>query len=99
MVSSALLIASFLILLLVIAKFVGNYIALLIESDLPTWVFKIESGLWSYCRLRKPGGEIHEMNWRQYVTALLLFNVIGGVFLFLLLINTIYRSIHKSLSI
>lgn len=87
MVSSALLIASFLILLLVIAKFVGNYIALLIESDLPIWVFKIESGLWSCCRLRKPGGEIHEMNWRQYVTALLLFNVIGGVFLFLLLIN------------
>lgn len=87
MVSSALLIASFLILLLVIAKFVGNYIALLIESDLPIWVFKIESGLWSCCRLRKPGSEIHEMNWRQYVTALLLFNVIGGVFLFLLLIN------------
>jgi potassium-transporting ATPase potassium-binding subunit len=27
------------------------------------------------------------MNWRQYVTALLLFNVIGGIFLFLLLIN------------
>ncbi|WGL93824.1 potassium-transporting ATPase subunit KdpA [Arsenophonus nasoniae] len=88
MVSSALLlITSFLILLLVIAKFVGNYIALLIESDLPIWVFKMESGLWSCCRLRKPGGEIHEMNWRQYVIALLLFNVIGGIFLFLLLIN------------
>lgn len=87
MVSSTLLIASFLILLLIIAKFVGNYIASLIESDLPIWVFKIESGLWSYCQLRKPGGEIHEMNWRQYVTTLLLFNVIGGVFLFLLLIN------------
>lgn len=57
MVSSALLlITSFLILLLVIAKFVGNYIALLIESDLPIWVFKMESGLWSCCRLRKPGG-------------------------------------------
>jgi potassium-transporting ATPase potassium-binding subunit len=60
MVSSALLlITSFLIFLLVIAKFVGNYIALLIESDLPIWVLKMESGLWSCCRLRKPGGEIH----------------------------------------
>lgn len=46
----------------------------------------MESSLWSYC-LRKPGGEIHEMNWRQYATTLLLFNIIGGIFLFLLLIN------------
>ncbi|WP_350306999.1 potassium-transporting ATPase subunit KdpA [Photorhabdus viridis] len=86
MASSAfLLIASFLLILLLLAKPLGNIIANMINGDIPIWLTKAESGLWRCCGLQKPGGTVKEMSWRQYALAIIIFNLTGLLLLFTLL--------------
>ncbi|ERT11638.1 potassium-transporting ATPase subunit KdpA [Photorhabdus temperata] len=87
MASSAfLLIASFLLILLLLAKPLGNIIANMINGDIPLWLTKAESGLWRCCGLQKPGGTVKEMSWRQYALAIIIFNLTGLLLLFTLLV-------------
>ncbi|WP_387464697.1 potassium-transporting ATPase subunit KdpA [Photorhabdus sp. RM323S] len=87
MASSAfLLIASFLLILLLLAKPLGDIIANMINGDIPLWLTKTESGLWRCCGLQKPGGTVKEMNWWQYALAIIIFNLTGLLLLFTLLI-------------
>ncbi|WP_445494242.1 potassium-transporting ATPase subunit KdpA [Photorhabdus sp. SF281] len=88
MASSAfLLIASFLLILLLLAKPLGNIIANMINGDIPLWLTKTESGLWRCCGLQKPGGTVKEMSWRQYALAIIIFNLTGLLLLFTLLVT------------
>lgn len=81
-----LLIASFLLVLLVLAKPLGLFTARLIEGDIPSFVTKIETVLWRFSGLKQPGREMTEMNWSRYALAILLFNLLGFVLLFALLL-------------
>ncbi|CAQ85074.1 MULTISPECIES: potassium-transporting ATPase subunit KdpA [Photorhabdus] len=85
--SAFLLITSFLLILMVLAKPLGNIIANMIEGDIPHWLTKTESGLWRCCGLQKPGGAVKEMNWWQYALAIIIFNLTGLLLLFILLIT------------
>ncbi|CCW31231.1 potassium-transporting ATPase subunit KdpA [Xenorhabdus nematophila] len=88
MVASAfLLIASFLLILFLLSKPLGNLIACLVEGELPRWLIKAETSLWRSCGLQKPGNNINEMNWRQYFFSVLIFNIAGLLLLFILLIS------------
>ncbi len=42
-------IAVFLTVLLIMGKVIGNYLARLIEGDLPRWVTKTEQVIWRSC--------------------------------------------------
>lgn len=81
-----LLIASFLLVLLVLAKPLGLFTARLIEGDMPRFVTKIETVLWRFSGLKQPGRDMAEMNWSSYALAILLFNLLGFVLLFALLL-------------
>ncbi|WP_323839534.1 potassium-transporting ATPase subunit KdpA [Photorhabdus africana] len=85
--SAFLLITSFLLILMVLAKPLGNVIANLIDGNIPRGLTKAESGLWRCCGLQKPGGTVKEMNWWQYALAIIIFNLIGLLLLFTLLIT------------
>ncbi len=78
--SGFLLIASFLVVLMLFAKPVGSLLARLIEGDPLPGVAGFEKGLW-----RLSGIQNSEMGWKSYLTAILLFNVLGIVVLFLIL--------------
>ncbi|MCG8710222.1 potassium-transporting ATPase subunit KdpA [Brenneria sp. 4F2] len=76
-----LLLASFLLVLFALAQPLGRFIAdMALDRALPGTA-AIERGLWRLC-----GISATEMNWRQYLCAILLFNLLGLVFLFLMLI-------------
>ncbi|EKT61701.1 potassium-transporting ATPase subunit KdpA [Providencia burhodogranariea] len=81
-----LLIASFLLVLLVLAKPLGIFIARLIEGDIPHLVTKVETIVWRSSGLKQPGRDMTEMNWSSYALAILLFNLLGFVLLFALLL-------------
>ncbi|MDX7997655.1 potassium-transporting ATPase subunit KdpA [Xenorhabdus sp. Reich] len=85
--SAFLLIVSFLLILFLLSKPLGNLIACLIEGELPHWIIKSEMILWRCCGLRKPGNDVKEMNWWQYALAILIFNITGLLLLFILLIS------------
>ncbi|KOY60813.1 potassium-transporting ATPase subunit A [Photorhabdus heterorhabditis] len=85
--SAFLLIASFLLILLLLAKPLGSIIANMIEGDIPRWLTRTESGLWRCCGLQKPGGTVKEMNWWQYALAIIIFNLTGLLLLFTLLVT------------
>lgn len=74
-----LLIASFLLILLVLAKPLGSAARLIAAVPLPG-VAGVERILW-----RTLGITDHEMNWRQYLLALLTLNLLGLGILFCLL--------------
>lgn len=77
-----LLIASFLLLLMVLARLTGTLLARMInDSPLPV-LAGIEHGIW-----RLSGIRTQEMNWCQYLLAILLFNGIGLVVLLALLMS------------
>ncbi|MDR0218470.1 MAG: potassium-transporting ATPase subunit KdpA [Enterobacteriaceae bacterium] len=86
-ISSFLLIITFLILLFILSKPLGNLIARLIEGELPRRITNAETVLWRCCGLQKSGSHIKEMNWWQYVLTVIIFNMIGLLLLFTLLIN------------
>ncbi|MFZ0548831.1 MAG: potassium-transporting ATPase subunit KdpA [Candidatus Promineifilaceae bacterium] len=77
-------IAIYLVLLLLIARPTGKYIARIYQGDFPWWVrpFRPLEGI--IYRLAGAAEE-QEMTWKQYAGTLLLFNAAGFVFLFLLL--------------
>ncbi|VFS64174.1 potassium-transporting ATPase subunit A [Raoultella planticola] len=77
-----LLIASFLLLLMVLARLTGTLLARMInDTPLPV-VAGIERGIW-----RLSGIRTQEMNWCQYLLAILLFNGVGLVVLLALLMS------------
>ncbi|MEQ4626967.1 MULTISPECIES: potassium-transporting ATPase subunit KdpA [Providencia] len=81
-----LLIASFLLVLLVLAKPLGLFIASLIEGDMPRFMLRTEAVIWRCSGLKQPGREMAEMNWLRYALAILLFNFLGFILLFVLLV-------------
>ncbi|GAB1439922.1 potassium-transporting ATPase subunit KdpA [Providencia sp.] len=80
-----LFIGSFLLVLFVLAKPLGNGIARLIDSDVPNILTKSETLLWRLSGIKQPGREMAEMSWLQYALAIVLFNVLGFVLLFAIL--------------
>ncbi|AHM72912.1 potassium-transporting ATPase subunit KdpA [Yersinia hibernica] len=79
--SGFLLIASFMLVLLVLSRPLGSFLARLIEGEPFMPLQQIEAALW-----RCSGVKNEEMNGWQYALAILLFNVLGIVLLFALLI-------------
>lgn len=85
-INAFLLIASFLLVLLVLAKPLGLFIASLIEGDMPRFMLRTEAVIWRCSGLKQPGREMAEMNWLRYALAILLFNFLGFILLFVLLV-------------
>lgn len=81
MASSAfLLIAGFIVVLLALAKPLSALLARLIDGQPLPVLGRVESMLWLLCGIRD-----EEMNWRQYLLAILAFNLFGLAVLFALL--------------
>lgn len=78
--SAFLLIASFMLVLLVLARPLGNFIARLIEGEPLPVLRHLEAAVWRCC-----GNERAEMNWWQYALAILWFNLLGLLLLLALL--------------
>ncbi|PVZ85900.1 potassium-transporting ATPase subunit KdpA [Serratia sp. S1B] len=78
--SAFLLIASFMLVLLVLARPLGSFLARLIEGEPLPALRGMEAALWRCC-----GSDNSEMNWWQYALAILCFNLFGLVLLLVLL--------------
>ncbi|WP_130099076.1 potassium-transporting ATPase subunit KdpA [Siccibacter turicensis] len=78
--SAFLLIASFLLVLLILAKPLGSGLARFIEGSPLPGLAGIERVIW-----RVSGVNAREMNWREYLLAILLLNLIGLAALFVML--------------
>jgi K+-transporting ATPase ATPase A chain len=78
--SAFLLIASFVLVLLVLARPLGNFIARLIEGEPLPVLRHVEAAVWRCC-----GNDTAEMTWWQYALAILWFNILGLVLLLVLL--------------
>ena len=76
-----LLIASFLLLLMVLARPTGTLLARMINDTPLPGLAGVERGIW-----RVAGINTQEMNWCQYLLAILLFNALGLLVLFVLLL-------------
>lgn len=75
-----LLLASFLAVLLVLAQPLGRLMTGMVFDRALPGVAALEQGIWRVC-----GVSDGEMNWRQYLCAILLFNTLGLFFLVALL--------------
>ena len=75
-----LLIASFLLGLFVLARPLGTLLARMINNVALPVAGGVEKGLW-----RVLGIDEREMNWRQYLLAILLLNIVGLIVLFAML--------------
>lgn len=80
--SGFLLIASFLLVLFALAKPLGSVLARLIEGEPLPGVGRIESMMWKVL-----GSETAEMSWKRYLAAILTFNVLGLLLLFVILMT------------
>ncbi|MDK2373707.1 potassium-transporting ATPase subunit KdpA [Serratia fonticola] len=78
--SAFLLIASFVLVLLVLARPLGSFIARLIEGEPLPVLRHAEAAVWRCC-----GNDTAEMTWWQYALAILWFNILGLVLLLVLL--------------
>lgn len=87
-------IAVFLTVLLIMGKVVGNYLARLIEGDLPHWVTKTEQVIWRSCGFKPAGKAIQSMSWYHYMFALLIFNSMGALLLLVILLNQGYLPLN-----
>lgn len=76
-----LLIASFLLVLFILARSTGALLAGMIAGNTFPGVSRVENALW---KLLGISGE--EMNWRHYLLAILLFNLLGLLVLFFILL-------------
>ncbi len=76
-----LLIASFLLVLFILARPTGTLLAGMIAGNTLPGVRRVENALW---KLLGISGE--EMNWRHYLLAILLFNLLGLLALFFMLL-------------
>ncbi|TNV21466.1 potassium-transporting ATPase subunit KdpA [Buttiauxella sp. B2] len=81
--SGFLLIASFLLVLFVLAKPLGNVLTRLIEGESLPIVRGIDSLLWKVLG----SGATTEMSWKRYLAAILAFNVLGLLALFIILLT------------
>ncbi len=75
-----LLIASFLLVLFILARPLGTVLATLVAGTPLAGSGRMEAGLW-----RIVGVDPREMDWRQYLVAILLLNLLGLALLFTLL--------------
>lgn len=75
-----LLIASFLVVLFVLARPLGSGLARLINNVPLPGTGSVEKGIW-----RVLGIDDREMNWRDYLIAILLLNIVGLIALFAML--------------
>jgi len=75
-----LLIASFLLVLLLLARPLGSWLARMINGGALPVIGGVENGIW-----RVLGINTQEMNWRQYLIAIVLLNIVGLVVLFAML--------------
>ena len=75
-----LLIASFLVVLFVLARPLGSGLARLINNVPLPGMGGVEKGIW-----RVLGIDEREMNWRDYLIAILLLNIVGLIALFAML--------------
>ena len=75
-----LLIASFLVVLFVLARPLGSGLARLINNVPLPGTASVEKGIW-----RVLGIDDREMNWRDYLIAILLLNIVGLIALFAML--------------
>ena len=78
--SAFLLIASFLLVLMLLAQPLGRFLARLIEDAPLPVVGGVEKWLWSFSGVRH-----EEMGWKHYLFAILLFNALGLTALFAIL--------------
>lgn len=78
--SAFLLIASFMLVLLVLARPLGSFMARLIEGEPLPVLRHLEATVWRCC-----GNDTAEMTWWQYALAILWFNILGLVLLLVLL--------------
>ncbi len=75
-----LLIASFLGVLFLLARPLGTVLARMINNVALPGAGRVEKGIWRALGIREG-----EMNWRQYLMALLLLNIVGLIVLFSML--------------
>lgn len=87
-------IAVFLTVLLIMGKVIGNYLARLIEGDLPHWVTKTEQVICRSCGFKPAGKAIQPMSWYHYMFALLIFNSMGALLLLVILLNQGYLPLN-----
>ncbi len=76
-----LLLASYMLVLLLLAKPLGHLLARLITGEPLPWLGRVEALIW-----RASGSGQEEMNWQRYLLALLLFNGLGFLLLLALLL-------------
>ena len=74
------LLASFLVVLLLLAWPVGKFLAALCDERVPRWMRRIEAPLYKLAGTQ-PGQSMH---WLTYALALLAFNAVGAIFLYAL---------------
>jgi len=75
-----LLIAGFLLVLFLLARPLGSWLARMINGGALPVIGGVENGIW-----RVLGINTQEMNWRQYLIAIVLLNIVGLVVLFAML--------------
>ncbi|WP_114191775.1 potassium-transporting ATPase subunit KdpA [Edaphovirga cremea] len=80
--SGFLLIATYLLILMVLAKPLGSFLARLIEGEPYPALQKFEQGVWRCAQVKN-----EEMNWWQYTLAILIFNLLGLILLMVLLMT------------
>lgn len=76
-----LLLASFLVVLFVLAQPLGRLMTNMVQDHALPGTATIEGVIWRAC-----GVHDSEMNWRQYLIAILSFNLLGVAFLFIILL-------------
>jgi K+-transporting ATPase ATPase A chain len=79
--SGFLMIASFMLVLLLLSKPLGNFIAQLIEGQPVGFLHRFDRGVF-----RTAGSSETEMNWWQYALAIMVFNILGIVVLMVMLL-------------
>lgn len=75
-----LLLACFMLVLLALAKPLGDYISVIAHDQVFPGMKGVEQVIYRLC-----GISVGDMNWRQYLYAILCFNAIGVLFLFVIL--------------
>lgn len=83
--NGVLLLISFIVILLILAKPLGTLLARFIEGSSLGALGHIEATLWKISGISQ-----EEMNWRHYLWAIILFNIVGFVFLMAILMMQNY---------
>ncbi|KEA51931.1 potassium-transporting ATPase subunit A [Mangrovibacter sp. MFB070] len=89
MSNGTLLIASYLLVLILLARPLGHGLRYLIEGTLPHWMQRPEQGIWLITGITQK-----EMGWREYLSAILIFNLTGIALLFTLLVLQNYLPLN-----